>query len=138
MRPAVNRQTVTAAIPMTTSSEKPVRKSESIATKPFVRSPQNLGERIVEFLREVHPVKTIDSVAADIGVARSTVAKWLEGACTPGAIPFIKLMGAYGPEFVVAVWPNAPKWMHQAYRDHQEEDLNRQMEAIRRKLETLS
>lgn len=114
-----------------------MRKSESIRTHILADAPQNLGDRLIAFLREVHPTKTIDSVSADTGVARSTVAKWIEGASVPGAVPFLKLMNAYGPEFVVAVWPGAPRWMHQAYRDHQEAALIRQRDAINRRLEKL-
>jgi hypothetical protein len=76
-------------------------------------------------------------VAADTGVARSTVAKWIEGASLPGFIAGLRLIAAYGPEYLVAVYPNAPRWMDQAYRDHQEAKLTSQIEALQRRLEKL-
>lgn len=92
---------------------------------------------LTRFFREAYPGKTIDNVALDLGVPRGTAKNWVEGKSTPGFFHTLKLIGKYGPEFLVAVYPNAPRWLDQAYRDHQEADLLHQREAINRRLEKL-
>ena len=93
--------------------------------------------RLIRFLRSAYPGKTIDHVAEDLGVPRGTAKNWVEGKSVPGFIHTLKLIAKYGPEFLVAVYPNAPRWLDQAYRDHQEAKLNSQIEALQRQLEKL-
>lgn len=92
---------------------------------------------LMRFFKAAYPGKTIDNVALDLGVPRGTAKNWVEGKSVPGFFHTLKLIAKYGPEFLVAVYPNAPRWLDQAYRDHREEILIREEEGIRRKREAL-
>ncbi|WP_448953048.1 hypothetical protein [Labrys neptuniae] len=118
-----------------TASEVSLAKSESKLVRE--RTSQGATTRLTRFLKAAYPGKTIDNVAQDLGVARGTAKNWVEGKSTPGFFHMLKLIGKYGPEFLVAVYPKAPRWLDQAYRDHQETILANQMEALQRKREAL-
>lgn len=92
---------------------------------------------LTRFFKSAYPGKTIDNVALDLGVPRGTAKNWVEGKSVPGFVHTLKLIAKYGPEFLVAVYPNAPRWLDQAYRDHQQAKLLSQREAINRRLEEL-
>lgn len=77
---------------------------------------QACPERAVAFIRSRYPSKTAECVSSDIGVPASTVRRWLEGAASPSWAAFSRLIFAYGPAFLVAVYPNAPKWLNDAHR----------------------
>lgn len=136
MRPAVNRQTVTAAIPMSASSEikSVMSESKSVPSRTDRGSKKSYAELLSEFLEGMYDTKPIDRVSADTGIAWGTVKKYVEGRATPNLPHCLRFVAAYGPEYLVAVLPNAPKWLRQAHRDQQEEKLLAQRDAINRRL----
>lgn len=114
-----------------------MRKYQANQTHHSVRSSTVVGERVVSFLRSLHPAKTADHVAADTGVSVNTVAKWLERSSVPGGLAILRLAAAYGPEFLVAVYPSAPAWLRETHRQHRIAQLTQQQEALKRELEGL-
>lgn len=73
-------------------------------------------DRAVAFIRRLYPTKTADCVAADTGLSAQTVRRWLEGVAKPSWAGFSRLIFAYGPAFLIAVYPNAPAWLDDAHR----------------------
>ena len=96
-----------------------------------------LMDRIITHLREVHPRKPADFVAAEIGISVNTVRKWFSGESTPSAPAVFALINAYGPEFIAAAVPDAPSWLRSAVRTEQLEALKAQADAIKRRMEQL-
>jgi hypothetical protein len=68
------------------------------------------------WLRGRHPGKTAECVAADIGISVNTVRKWLSRESRPNAVAVFRLIAAYGPEFLAAVYPKAPAWLSSIVR----------------------
>ena len=68
-------------------------------------SPQLVGHRLCAFLRRQHPRKTVERVAADTGIPRTTVAKWIEREGAPSVPALLKLAMVYGPDVLEAVAP---------------------------------
>lgn len=98
---------------------------------------QACPERAVAFIRSRYPFKTAECVAADIGVPSGTVRRWLEGAASPSWGAFSRLIFAYGPAFLAAVYPKAPKWLDEAARDEALRDLRDQQRRIQEQLDAL-
>jgi len=94
-------------------------------------------ERAVAFVRRLYPVKTADCVAADTGVPAQTVRRWLEGVAKPSWTAFSRLIFAYGPAFLVAVYPNAPRWLDEAHRREQQAALRAEQQRIAEQLAAL-
>ena len=94
-------------------------------------------ERIVAFLREVHPLKTALSVEARSGIPAETVKQWLKGVSAPSIRHFISLIGAYGPEILVAAFPRCPRWLDEASRAERRRSLELDIDALRRKHDQL-
>lgn len=74
------------------------------------------AELIIAFLRRLYPTKTADNVAADLGCSPETIQKMMDRVSTPNVLTFGRMILAYGPAFMVAVYPNAPKWLDDAHR----------------------
>ena len=77
----------------------------------LVTSHQNA---VASHLRRIHPTKTAEHVAADIGVPTETVRQWLRGASRPNGGAMLALVGVYGPELLAAALPDAPGWLKRA------------------------
>lgn len=93
--------------------------------------PKVFGHRVEKFLRQCHPTKTADHVAAVTGCSRAQVAKWLEGAATPGGPAIARLTLAYGPAFFAAYMGNlAPKWLDDDVREQRMAELDERRRAI--------
>jgi hypothetical protein len=88
-------------------------------------------ESLAAFLRRIHPAKTADCVAVDTGVAAETVRGWLKSASRPGCKHLLALIGAYGPEFLVAMFPNAPRWLRAVQRAERQSELESELAAVR-------
>lgn len=73
-------------------------------------------ERLVAFLRAVHPHKTADHVAADVHLSADTVRKWLDGSASPSCIALLRLISVYGPPLLAAVMDCQPGWLDVAHR----------------------
>ena len=94
-------------------------------------------EILAAFLRRIHPAKTADCVAADSGVAVETVRGWLKGAAKPGCKHLLALIGAYGPELLVAMYPNAPRWLQAAQRAERQRATEDELAALTARLADL-
>lgn len=77
------------------------------------------------FLRERHPVKTADSVAAETGISANTVAQWFKGNSRPGWAHTNALISAYGPEFLAAVCPSCRSWLDPVLQERRQQELER-------------
>jgi DNA-binding transcriptional regulator YiaG len=137
MNRSVTRVAQTVATSMSPTSRFALRQYSGKQTQLSVRSSTIVGERIVAFLREQHPVKTIESVSAETGVSQATIAKWFERASVPGGLAILMLAAAYGPEFLVAAYPKAPNWLRITHRAHRIDQLTKQQEALSKQLEEL-
>lgn len=102
-----------------------------------VHSSTIVGERVICFLRNIHPAKTAENVAADTGVAAATVKKWMERSSVPSGLAMMRLIATYGPEFLVAAFPSAPLWLRDASRAYRIAKLSQQQEALQRELDEL-
>jgi hypothetical protein len=68
----------------------------------------------LSFLKQRHPSKTADCVAAETGISPNTVAQWFKGNSKPGWHHTWALIGAYGPEFLAAICPRSRVWVEPA------------------------
>jgi hypothetical protein len=93
--------------------------------------------RVAAFLRGRFPVKTAECVAAETGVAAETVRQWLKGVARPGFPHLLALIGAYGPEFLSAMFPNAPRWLEAARRAERQRELEAELAALAARLADL-
>jgi hypothetical protein len=91
----------------------------------------DFGGRISAFLRSRHPLKTAESVAAESGVPRETVASWLKGAARPSGSHFVRLVSAYGPELLAATMRSPPGWLVAAERAERRKALEARLAAVR-------
>ncbi|MGO4738616.1 hypothetical protein AB4099_18860 [Bosea sp. 2KB_26] len=99
--------------------------------------PQACPERALDFLRGLYPAKTADNVSYDTGIPADTVRKWLEGVAKPSWAGLSRLIFAYGPAFLVAVYPQAPAWLDEAHRRAQHEALRAEQRRIQSQLDAL-
>ena len=109
-------------------------KSESNAVR--IRTKQgpkkSAAELLSEFLNGLYDTKPIDRVTADTGIAWGTVKKYVEGRATPGMENFIRLVVAYGPEYLAAVCPKL-RWLSDAYISEMEAKLTADILALERR-----
>lgn len=89
----------------------------------------------MDFLRRVHPQKTADNVSADTGIATATIARWLDRGSAPTSWAFLKLIGAYGPEFACAVMDEPPAWLSKAAREEERRRIEHQIAALQTRLQ---
>lgn len=75
-----------------------------------------VAERLGDFLRAKHPVKTAENVAADTGIAAPTVARWLDRGSAPTLWATLRLVGAYGAEVLCALMDQPPASLETAAR----------------------
>lgn len=111
--------------------------SEARSTNIGATSAQACPERAIGFIRERYPVKTAECVAADIGVPVHTVKRWIEGAAKPSWSGFSRMILAYGPAFLAAVFPCQPKWLSDAYQREQLVQLEAEQARIQIKIQAL-
>jgi hypothetical protein len=71
-------------------------------------------DRLRTFLRRIHPSKTAANVAADTGCSADQVEKWLVSTALPNCLATMRLVAAYGPEFLAAMFGTAPAWLDAA------------------------
>jgi hypothetical protein len=74
------------------------------------------AQKWASILRDRHPDKTAECVAAAIDEPAATVRKWLEGRARPGWRATLKLVGVYGPELLAAAMDSPPEWLDDAVR----------------------
>jgi len=120
--------------PMHAASEKPSGKSHGVAAQ-LGAGAARVGalertvvqESLVAFLVGLYPTKTADNVGADTRISPNTVAKWLERGSAPSAWAMLRLLDAYGAEFLCAVMKKPPAWAVRAAREQQRERLKAQI-----------
>ena len=100
-------------------------------------SPTTVAERVVTFLRRKYPRSTAEAVAADTGIARTTVAKWFERSSAPSAAALVTLAAVYRVEFLTALLPGS-EWLEVAAHAVERDNLGRQLEANQRALDALA
>ncbi len=93
---------------------------------------------LAAFLRARHPTKTAESAAAETGIAAETIRCWLKGAAKPGCAHLLALIGSYGPEFLMAVYPAAPRWLEAAHRAERQRALEDEIAAVEGRLADLT
>lgn len=94
-------------------SEKAVRHSPVPRATTVCSDRTDLADRVNEFLRRKYPVKVGECVGADLGIKATTVQKWMERTSAPSSWMLLKMVSAYGPEFLAAVMGDAaPEWLH--------------------------
>ena len=99
-----------------------------------------VGERVCTYLRKLHPARTADNVAADLGAWRikaATVAKMLERETAPGTLMWLALIDAYGPNFLAAALPKRLGWLDEAAQAQERAAIRAEIEALETRLERL-
>jgi len=116
-----------------------MRKS-GVPSQTVVCSVRNdLAERVNEFLRRRYPVKTGENVRSDIGINATTVQKWLDRSSAPSSWALVKMISAYGPEFLAAVMGDtAPAWLRQSAHVERRAQIEAQMAALSQELQGMS
>lgn len=78
----------------------------------------------------MYPAKTADNVAADTGIAVETVQKMLDRVTAPSVANYTRLWFRYGPEFLLAVHPQAPPWLGRAHHEEEQVRIRAQIAAL--------
>lgn len=128
-----------SSTPMRAVSEVSVRKS-SVSSQTTVCSADrsDLATRVDAFLRARYPSKTGEHVSADIGVPATTVQKWMDRGSAPSGLALVKMISAYGPEFLAAVMGDAaPRWLKQSHHVERRAQIADQLAAISAELQSL-
>ena len=129
-----------AAPSMLTASGKAMAHSRPKSPANAGVSASIIGERVSTFLRGVHPARTADNVAADLAtwrISTNTIRNMLERQTAPGAILWLALIDAYGPEFLAAAHPARLGWLDEAARAQRKATIEARMAALRSEMERL-
>jgi len=95
-------------------------------------------EAVADFLLARHPAKTAEAVAAETGMSLAAARKLLERRAGCSFVNFVRLVGAYGPAFLVAVMPAVPDWLDEAARAEERRALQHEIESLKRRLERVA
>lgn len=107
-----------------------MRKYSESGRTDSIKGPKEVADRVASFLRRRYPSKTAIAVAADTGIEASAVAKWLErGDVAPSGAAILRLIFAYGPEFLCAITTKPPSWLERARAHEQEAKAHGELEA---------
>jgi transposase-like protein len=121
--------------PMLTASGRTMGKSDRSNGRIVPCDGRTLGERVASYLRAKHPEKTAIYVASEIGVSAETVRKWLEQGSVPNGAAMLALIRRYRMSFVDRVLgESADAWIAELARQEEQERLEGEASAIRRKL----
>lgn len=115
-------------------SHTPQIRAQAVSHEFESRSSLTLGERVCAFLRDRHPVKTADNVAADTGIPFNTIKTWLDRASAPNAEGYTALWMAYGPDFLAALADREPVWLRDVRRAQEAAQLKAEIAALEIKL----
>jgi hypothetical protein len=95
-------------------------------------------EKVGRFLRKVHPVNTAAEVSVKTGIPTRTVQRYLASCpVVPSGGALLRLIFAYGPEFLAAILPDAPAWVDRAKAEERRAALEAERMAIEEKLAEL-
>lgn len=101
-------------------------------------------DRLVAYLRRLHPVKTAEAVAARCRgqISAAQVRKWLNRGSQPSGAALLWLATCYGPSLLVACFGpcpatcgGRPDWLDVAMSAEKEEQLGRRLAALRAELD---
>lgn len=119
--------------PMATPSGGSMRKPNEFSTRSGGKHHQNWGA----LFRALHPVKTAEAVAADIGAPVRSVENWMAGAAAPSLRWFVALVSAYGPEVLAHVFPERLGWLQAARRADRQAALAADLAALQVEIDRL-
>ncbi len=98
----------------------------------------DVAERVIAFLRNRYPLKTAECVAADLKTKICTAEKWLERVSAPSTWIMLRMVSAYGPEFLAAVMgDSAPQWLRESAHIERRAQIEAQMAALQQELQSL-
>ena len=98
---------------------------------------KDLGDRVVSFLRLRHPQKTAANVAANSHLTEARVKAWLESRSVPDGTAMLRLIAAYGPDFLNAVMQERIGWLDDAVMAERENALRTEIEERQQQLADL-
>lgn len=90
--------------------------------------------RLAAFLRRAHPVKTAEAVAAACGATPDAARKWLSGQASPGFGPLTRLIGAYGPALLAALYEVPPAWLDETRLKASHDEIGAEIAALHARL----
>lgn len=111
---------------MLTASRNEMRKSGQDDTQGWVIRPQ----RWVQQWRRIHPTKTAQCVAANIGAPLRTVEKWFSGEAKPSLDYVGQIVGVYGFGFLVGAMLCPPPHLDDLAREERKQRLLAERQAI--------
>lgn len=127
-----------APLSMRAVSEVPMRQSHHECHTDGWNERSDLSDRVVAFLKSAHPQKTAEHVAVELKISVCTVQKWIERHSAPSAWMLLRMVSAYGPEFLAAVMgEGAPGWLRKDAHDARRAEIEAQMSALQQELSTL-
>lgn len=96
------------------------------------------GERIAAYLRALYPQKTAANVAVDTGSSVAQVEKWLGGDVCPNGAAILRMICAYGPDFIKsALGDQCPAWLDAAHNAAEDARRENQISVLREQLRQL-
>ncbi len=101
----------------------------------FEKSKNRFRDRIKSFLVAKYPNKTAANVASDTGCNPQAIQKWLDSDVAQNSEAFARLIIAYGPEFLAAVFPSHPQWVVDALSQEKEAELRAEFNAAKARLD---
>lgn len=89
--------------------------------------------RVAEWLRRRWPERTAVNAAASLGASHRTVERWLSGETTPSFLWTARMIAAFGPDFLAALYESPADWLIRAQVEEERERLAREMERLARR-----
>ena len=126
------------ASPVNSPSERSVLKSPENARQTPAAARAAAARRIIAHLRALHPVKTAECVAAATGLPVETIQTWIDRGSCPNLIGYLRVLAAYGPDFVAAsMGERSPAWLTRAGQEAEIARLEAQRAEIERRMADL-
>lgn len=99
----------------------------------------HVARRVGDFLRGLYSADWAKSVARDLDVSVHTVRKLDERDSAPSLAQFKRMVKAYGPEAVAALFDDsdAPEWLSDAVRQHRLSVLEAKRAELEARIEDL-
>lgn len=98
----------------------------------------DMASRIVDLLRKRYPTKTAECVACDLQIKSCTAQKWVDRSSAPSAWLLLRMVNAYGPEFLAVVMGDmAPAWLREDAHAARRDEIKSKMAALEAELQSL-
>jgi len=99
----------------------------------------NMSSRLFLFFTRRYPKDTIVCVSRDAGIDAATIHGWVQpGHSGPGFVSTLKLVAAYGPEFVAEMLDDPPKWVRDLAAPVQKERLRAEIVALTAQIDAIA